>query len=954
MKRITFVIAILIIAFQLELPAQSIGINNTGALANQSALLDIDVSGFANKKGLLPPRMTLAQRTAMNPLPATAQGLLVYQTDGMQGFYYNTSLTTTPNWVFVNNAGTGLRWDQLSAPAGNLNLAHGANTTSFSFDGFTIGSAFALSSNSLTSGNLLSLSSNSNAAIPAGLSLLSIARSGMNANGNVHAVGIYSTVTNTGSLSENIGGLFSASGATLNYAVKANIYTTSGTGVYGANSSNDASTQFGIQGIKSGNIGADNVGVGISGNATGTAGNNYGGSFYASGATFNTAVLATTDANNGTGVYAWNYSTGTGVQFGVRAKKSGNAIGDGYAVSGEATGTGPKKIGGYFTASGATNNYAGIFDQGSVGIGTTEPAINFKLHIHDNVSADVSMGITNSATGAALSRGVRLRMATSDFSIINQEAFGNIHFYTGGLNRMAITSNGNIGIATASPNTDALLHVNVGASGTKGILVTGAYNISNSIPSLGAGSRLMFYPGKAAFRAGNVTGTQWDNENVGPRSIALGSNTTASGESSTALGIAGVANGYVSLAMGSGTTASESFSTAMGYNTTASGNTSTAIGYATTADGQASTSMGEFTTAYGYASLAMGSNSFANGGVSSAFGKRNVTNGYASSVVGLYNDSILTFAETNPSIITPLFIVGNGDNTTRSNAFVVQKNAKVYIDPSNKNDGTLAGNALFFGQYNVSGEAIGSKRTATGNAFGLDFFTSYTNRMSIANNGNVGIGTDVPISTLHVKGTVNVFNGGLSAHLGNFWQGNSNVDGMEFVSNGAGDAYIGIQRGIGAGLNISRFGGAGQLINFYVGGSSVGNIATGGANLTFNSTSDIRLKENIIPTKTSVHTLMGINVKDYNYKSDSKKEMQTGFLAQELYKVFPQAVTPGGADANTNPWTIDYNKLTPLLVKSIQDQQNEIDALKKENARLTIGQEELKKQLDEILKRFNL
>ncbi|MEO7461924.1 MAG: tail fiber domain-containing protein [Ferruginibacter sp.] len=936
MKRIVFAIAIFTITFQLPVHAQSVGINNTGAAANASSILDVDVSGLANKKGLLAPRITLAQRTAMSPLPAAAQGLLVYQTDGLQGFYYNTSLTPTPNWIFVNNSGSGFRWDQLFAPTGNLSLANGANTTSFSFDGVTTGTAFSLSSNSLTSGNLLTLSSNSTAGIPTGLGLLNIARTGTNVNANVHAVGIYSTVTNTGISSENVGGLFSASGATINYGVKANIYASSGTAVYGQNSSNDAGSQFAIQGVKSGNLVA-NDGIGVSGTAFGTGGNNYGGAFNASGATFNTGVYGRTDGDNGNGVYGWNYSSGSGNQIGVRGKKSGNIPGTGYGVYGETSGTGINNIGGYFTASGATNNYAGIFDQGIVGIGTI------------------------------------------------------------------------------TPNASALLHVNIGTVSSKGLLVSGANNFS-ALPNLGAGSRLMFYPGKAAFRAGFIDGIQWDDANVGSYSSALGYNTMANGYSSTALGFQTRASGegafasgkfsiansdyatamginttafaYAATALGSGASATGYASTAIGYNAIATnqgtvaigsgasayGNSAVAIGTSTDSRGLQSLALGSSTGAYADYSIAMGLGSYATGDISTAtgngtqakgfssvsmgvgtvavsyastvMGEGTKSKGYGSTVVGLNNDSLLTTTESLPSLTTPLFIVGNGNtNSTRSNAFVVQKNGKIYVDPSNINDGTLAGNALFFGQYNVTGEAIGSKRTATGNAFGLDFFTAYTNRMSIANNGNVGIGTAAPISTLHVKGSVNIFHAGVNTHTGNFWQGTSNIDGMELVSNGAGDAYIGLQRAGGAGLNLSRASGSGTLVSFYVGGAMVGSISTTGITTAFNTTSDIRLKENIIPTKSGIITLMEINVKDYNYKADINKQLQTGFLAQELYKIFPQAVTPGGEDAKTNPWTIDYSKLTPLLVKSIQEQQNEMDALKKENA-------EMKKQIIEILKRL--
>ena len=94
-----------------SLNAQSVGINTTGATPNASSVLDVSSS----TSGMLIPRVTSAQKTAMNPLPAAAQGLVVYQTNGTEGFYYNTSTTTTPNWVRLSNDSDG--W-QLSGNAG--------------------------------------------------------------------------------------------------------------------------------------------------------------------------------------------------------------------------------------------------------------------------------------------------------------------------------------------------------------------------------------------------------------------------------------------------------------------------------------------------------------------------------------------------------------------------------------------------------------------------------------------------------------------------------------------------------------------------------------------------------------------------------------------------------------------------------------------------------------------
>ena len=59
--------------------AQSLGINTDGSAPNSSAILDVS----SVTKGMLVPRMTAAQRTAISPI---ATGLLVYQTDAPEGF----------------------------------------------------------------------------------------------------------------------------------------------------------------------------------------------------------------------------------------------------------------------------------------------------------------------------------------------------------------------------------------------------------------------------------------------------------------------------------------------------------------------------------------------------------------------------------------------------------------------------------------------------------------------------------------------------------------------------------------------------------------------------------------------------------------------------------------------------------------------------------------------------
>jgi septal ring factor EnvC (AmiA/AmiB activator) len=76
---------------------------------------------------------------------------------------------------------------------------------------------------------------------------------------------------------------------------------------------------------------------------------------------------------------------------------------------------------------------------------------------------------------------------------------------------------------------------------------------------------------------------------------------------------------------------------------------------------------------------------------------------------------------------------------------------------------------------------------------------------------------------------------------------------------------------------------------------------------------------------------MRIQVNDFNFKSTPGRN-ETGFIAQQLYTVFPEVVRVGGLNPATDSWMVDYGRVTPLLTRAIQEQQAEIEALK-EHAR---------------------
>ncbi|HEV2391596.1 MAG TPA: hypothetical protein VG146_04445, partial [Verrucomicrobiae bacterium] len=108
----------------------------------------------------------------------------------------------------------------------------------------------------------------------------------------------------------------------------------------------------------------------------------------------------------------------------------------------------------------------------------------------------------------------------------------------------------------------------------------------------------------------------------------------------------------------------------------------------------------------------------------------------------------------------------------------------LHIDGFGNNNGTLD-YGLKFGGALSSGEGIASQRTAGGNQYGLDFYTSSANRMSIANNGYVGINTTSPSERLEVNGRFVLIDG---ANANN---GNGPIDAYIGGNGGGNDVQIG-------------------------------------------------------------------------------------------------------------------------------------------------------------------
>ncbi len=196
---------------------------------------------------------------------------------------------------------------------------------------------------------------------------------------------------------------------------------------------------------------------------------------------------------------------------------------------------------------------------------------------------------------------------------------------------------------------------------------------------------------------------------------------------------------------------------------------------------------------------------------------------------------------------------------------------------------------------------------------GIGTINAKANAVTVLKNGNFGIGESSPGYKLHVKDD----------------QSNNFVARIENTSIGT-DAD-----GLAILLNVSTPASSNHFIRFQKsGGVNIGNITGNGNSVNYNTTSDARLKMNIEEYSNALNTLSNIGIKKYERIANPGIE-EIGVIAQELQKVYPQAVSgsPDG-DVKTEPMMVDYSKLTPLLVKAVQEQQEKIKELERQNSEI--------------------
>jgi len=228
--------------------------------------------------------------------------------------------------------------------------------------------------------------------------------------------------------------------------------------------------------------------------------------------------------------------------------------------------------------------------------------------------------------------------------------------------------------------------------------------------------------------------------------------------------------------------------------------------------------------------------------------------------------------------------------------------------------------------------------------------------------GNVGIGTSSVAAKLDIRGmtgtTTEAFLIGYGANGDNYYTSGSSgsqifraantermrIDGGDLlvgttdttvydnnadssVDNGLnlrGDGKLDAARYNGPVLGLNRTGTDGNLAEFRKSGTIVGSISVTASGVTYNTTSDLRLKENIEPL-VATDKLMAMNPVSYNWKADPDGPRSMGFIAQEMQEVMPEAVSAG--DDEDAMMSMDYGRITPILVSALQDAHRKIEQL---------------------------
>lgn len=556
-----------------------------------------------------------------------------------------------------------------------------------------------------------------------------------------------------------------------------------------------------------------------------------------------------------------------------------------------------------------------ILNDGSVGIGGTSSGTKLNITADGGTSGVLFKIQDTSATSGYATTGI-IQTYQGNFVIQAATSGKNVGLWDSTAERLTVKSGGTVGIGNTSPTHKLDIVAGSLSSAQRGLSLTAT--LSSTVAR------------QAGIEAVITTSAGNTNENDGLLVRLLPGNV------SSAFNIAGM---FANTAAGTGTSVIGNTANYGVYGDTTTTTTGTNIGlYGQAASGNVNIGLnGNSVTAKNSATnigvLGLGLNTGTTpiqlGGY---FGLSSLAPTFASAALMADNGSTTSPIFVARDAGTEVFRVDDGGKvgigiTSPQQLLDLSSSQPALRITNTTNLGTTAWAGTEIGKlefYNTDLSApsvaanisvIGSGDSASGVAAGdIAFFTknvagSLTEKMRITDLGTVGIGTSSPGSyNLRITGTRQGSSGDLAvASFEN--AGTSSADVLTLKQTGE------------VGSSESAF------VNFYTSSGLIGSIASNGSGVTtYNTSSDRRVKDNIEDTHYGLDDLMKISVREYTMRQDAKGLKQVGFIAQELQAIYPDAVSKTDDDGlsplnGRTPWSIDYGRLTPLLVKAVQDQQ---------------------------------
>ncbi len=336
-------------------------------------------------------------------------------------------------------------------------------------------------------------------------------------------------------------------------------------------------------------------------------------------------------------------------------------------------------------------------------------------------------------------------------------------------------------------------------------------------------------------------------------------------------------------------------------------------------------------------------------GDNTAFGKSalsQITSGYNNVAIGSSAFTTLTTGSNNTAIGHNAKIgAGNLTNATAIGAYAIVEQSNSLILGSNGNDeevmptnvgiGTnspeatlhVSGSSLMEGGLEIKRYGGISNPQLT-----LRDYNNGSSRISFKN-GNagqwmIGAGTNTTPQTSLFNigyGTTNYSVSNILQVMGNGRVG-INFDPSTAYGIGYGTFILRSSSGFDnltlmAGTTSNRYGyWASNALYFYYNGNLLGQYnSTSGA---YSATSDRSLKENIQPVGSLLNKVKEVQIVNYDFKRDSTKALQIGYIAQELKKQFPEFVTAPEPDNEREMYyTVNYAGMSAVAIKAIQEQQ---------------------------------